>query len=263
MWSLYSSKTTDFVVETLLLEGPLTAGEIQNKLEKSGQFLKTSGLYKALAILREQGVLLKVRGQFQISNEWKQSVYEMLGGYGALALEDGESITFSCQTASQMDKYWKHYSPILEREASGAELYFYNPHQFWLYIPDRAQSEKGYINYIKNKKLNVAHLIGNTTTYDKAFAKTYVGSTYEIYCTQIKNLSKRDNIAVFGDFVLNTKTSAKLADEIDRIYTAAKSEKELADKIADVISITHHYVFKLEKNHNLANKIKRTFKKYF
>jgi len=263
MWSPYSSKTTDLIVGILAFAEPLTATEIQCELEKLGHFLKTSGLYKALALLRGQGVLLKVRGQFQINNEWKQSVYKMLGGYGTLTLEDGESITFACQTASQTDKYWKHYSLILEREASETDLYFYNPHQFWLYIPDRAQSEKEYIDYTKDKKLRVKHLISNTTMYDKSFARTYTNSTYEIYCTNIKTFSKRDNIAVFGDYILNTKTSTTFADYVNRIYTEAESEKELADQIADVVMKPDRFIFKLEKNRNLARKLKKVFKKYF
>lgn len=257
------TQTHEDLVAKCLLESPATAKKLSIKLSEEGVDLSTSGLYKILHKLEEAGVILKKKTVFSISNEWKRAVLELLGTHEELSLKEGEKITFDLRSASQTDKQWKQYAYLLEKEASVHGLYIYNPHQFWYYLPDRAKSEKEFVQYLNDNRIRTYHTSWGTTEFDKQFAREVRTSTYQVNFENIGMLSHRDNITVFGDYIINTQISEGLFQQIDTAYNSASNIRELKREIAKAVSKPHKYRFRLERNKKKAQELTKKLSRHF
>ncbi len=255
-------KTPDRIIETLL-EEPTTARELQNILRAQGLNLSTSGLYKALDRLQAADVVIRSRGIFSINTEWRKNVSDLLGTYAGLELKEGESVAFEVGSAAQMDKLWKHYAFLLEHESKRTGLFCYNPHEFWIHIPDRRKSEEDFFAYVKRHKIPMFYTIGYPTTLDKSFARTYGGGAFQINFEKVSFFSDLDNTSVFGDYVLNGKIDEKLFESVHKAYRESKDHTELAHRVAQALAQPHRYKFKLERNAKKALRLRKRLSKHF
>ncbi|MDB5259505.1 MAG: hypothetical protein JWO73_713 [Candidatus Taylorbacteria bacterium] len=258
-----TQKTADRIVKILLLK-PNTASEISRKLKEHGFYLSVSGLYKALKQLEAADIAIRSKGIFSISSEWKKAMSEMLTQHDiSPEIEEGESMAFEVSSASQMDKLWKHYMFILERDTEGAGIYFYGSHNFWIRMPDRKKSEEDFIAYTKKRRMIVCHTIGYPSRFDKNFARKHKSDTYQIHFESVPTFSHLDNITLFGDYILNTKIDEKLFKLIDDAYRNAKDDAELMRMIESAVQQKHRYKLKLERNKNKAERLRKRLGTHF
>lgn len=261
MINFYSGKIADGVISTLV-GNTCSAQEISESLQRNGFSFSTAGLYKALKQLEDDGVIVKLKKQYSINNEWRQSIVEELGYQESIELEDGESVVFTFRSAEQADKHWKHFATLLHKESAGG-VCFYNPHQFWILVPGRLESEERLINSYKERSLNLYHTVGGTTEFDKAFRRTYSGGTYQIYLEKVGMFSDDEDVTIFGDYIITTSAADDLYKEIDSLYRESTCLDDLKNGVVTLMHQPHDFKMKFERNHKKAAKFSKRLKKNF
>jgi hypothetical protein len=228
---LYSQhKTLEDTLVQLLLKGPSSIKALHEAVSEN-EPVSLRAVYKAADALIDARVCFKVGKNVWINQEWVRAVREKLSP-GSLPLSPGERAVYTFTSAEHLNVFWKTVALQLE-EGEHGQPFFYNPHNFWAYIPELKESEDEYYAQFAREKKNAYFCVGGTTEADKEFKRGYQNKYFQVDARTIPSLGRRDHIMVLGDFVITARLSHKLAVRLDELYETGKPlEKILPDILA-------------------------------
>jgi hypothetical protein len=245
---LYSRQETleDALVQRLL-RGPSSIKELHKAVsEKSPVSLRA--VYKATDALLEAGVVFKVGKKVWINQEWTRAVRERLSPSVQL-LSPGERAVYTFTSAEHLNVFWKTIAFQLE-EGDHGRPFFYNPHNFWAYIPELKESEDEYYAQFAREKKHAYFVVGGTSEADKEFKRGYQNDFLQIDARTVPSLGRRDHITVLGDFVITARLSQKLTARLDELY---ETEKPFNEILPDILrAYTSDATVRLVFEHNAA-----------
>ena len=128
------------IIEILLL-GPASTKRLRSQAAQQGHDVTLQGIYKQLNILLESGVILKNKQVYTINNEWVKSVSNTLSIQGIELPEEGEKFTYKFNSLQNLDAHWKHVMSSFRKKFPNEAFFSYCPHQIWIYVPTRNESE--------------------------------------------------------------------------------------------------------------------------
>ena len=243
----------------LLLNERLSIASLHDRL---GDDITLRAVYKASAKLSKAGVLLKVGKRVLLDEEWRGRVEGELGGRPMVLPAPGERETHTFTSIEHLDAFWTTIVLPLERLAP-KEIFFYNPHNFWTYIPERVESERSYYEHFARVGRYAFFTGGGDTTADREFKRAFQNENFQVDLRPIPALGRRDHITVIGDLVITVRLSAKLAAGIDGLYERGLPTEQTLPGLLGLCRAPGTIRFVLENNGRKAAKIRRILAKNF
>jgi len=261
---IFGAKTTltDQVLVNIL-KGNSTATDIQNSLKNENSLVTIQGIYKALRELISENIILKQGKKYFINNKWRNNVEKIIVQGNRFKLQPGEEIKYKFKKIENTDFFWKNIFSDIENEIGKFPVFHFTPHQFWILIKERRQSELDYYDELNKKKIFGYTLIGGDTELDDG-AKKILSSKYHQLHTDNKSVfSNRDHISVLGNYIIITRLPNSFAVAIDSLYKKCKSEDELSLGLEKVFKKSGNILIIIKNNSEKAKKLRKTISKDF
>lgn len=250
---------TDRVLESIL-QGNATALDIQNNLEVSASI---QGIYKALRELISENIILKQGKKYFINNKWHNEVKRLISKKDVFVLQPGEEIRYKFKKIQNTDAFWKNMFVDISATTGHYPVFSFLPHQFWILLKERGQSELEYHQELDSKKIHSYTLIGGETEFDR-LAKNKLTSTYhELHLDNKTSFTNRDYLVILNDYIIITRIPSQAANSLDDLYQQAKTEKELADGLEKIFSKATNITIIVKRDKTKAQKIRKTISKDF
>ncbi len=259
---LYSgdSSVEDRIVE-LTADSRKTIKSLHESLAQDHS-LTLRAVYKAVNKLVGAGVLLKVGKQVMVDQEWARRATETLGSASGPFLSIGERAAYTFTSVEHLDSFWKTTVLPLERAAGVRESFFYNPHNFWAYLPDRKESEDAYYQHFREHRYGF-FTIGGESVADKGFKKAYQTEHLQIDLRTISSFRRTDHVTVLDSFIITVRLGKKVAERIDTLYDSAESPEDILLNILRICKKPGKIRFLLENNPTKAAKLRKILAKNF
>lgn len=259
---LYSRQNSleDALVQTLL-DGASTVQQLHMKIG-STHAVSLRAVYKAIGGLIDAGVVVKAGKRVWIHQPWVRTVRERLSS-SLPPMAVGERAVYTFSSLEHLDAFWKTIAFQFEEYERDGQIFFYNPHNFWAYIPELRESEDTYYEHFAQSKKHAFFTVGGTTVADKEFKRGYQNDYLQIDVRDVPSIGRGDHITVVGDFVITAKLSAGLARQIDELYESGISIKELMPSILKHYKASASVRLVLEHNPSKAKKLQTLLSKNF
>ena len=252
----------DYTIEALL-ERAMTVSELQTYLEKKKVSATVQGIYGTLRQLISEDIVVKEKKVYSVSNVWTNKLSRMISKRPLFHLQDGEQTIYRFKKIEHSDAFWKHIFTDIEDEVGHSPIFCFMPHQFWIHIPERRQSELDYYMSLEKNRVRGYTIIGGDSLSDKETKKSLVSEYNQIHLNAKTSTNRRDHICVTGPYVISTRVSKSFAQAVDHIYKIATSEQELQKKLE--IAFKKAGLITITIDHDLvkANKLRKYIGKDF
>lgn len=240
-----------------------TAKGLLKLLKNESDHYTIQALYVVLRGLAVTEVVVK-RGTFYFLNEeWRSKVALQLGKRETAELSEGESITYVLSSLVHHDLQWKNIVLPLHEAHPMDPIFFYSYHYVWIYLSEsRKQSELDYYrSFIENKSYAFS-LIGSNNQHDVEVKKN-LQNEFVQWAVGTEHFSKTDYITVFGDYIIVTRLTKRLADEIEECYKQSSNAKSLEGKLQRIGIEKKKVRLIVEKNRDKAKKLRKKLSKEF
>jgi hypothetical protein len=242
----------------LLLKGPSDIKSLHAQL----QGVSLRGIYKAVTSLIAEGVLLKVGKRVLIDEEWLRAVREQLSStLPPLAPEERAAYTFT--SIEHLDAFWKTIALQLEEYEQDGQIFFYDPHNFWAYVPARKKSEDEYYAHFAKVKKHAFFTIGGTTKADLEFKQVYQNEYVQVDTKAHASLGRRNHITILGDVITTARLSTPFAARLDTLYDSQRPIAELLPDILAAYEESRSVRLIIERNRAKATRLKKTLSANF
>lgn len=256
---LYSKHASaeDRIVE-LAVDGRVTVRSLHETLAKKHD-LTLRAVYKAVNKLVDAGVLLKVGKQVMADQEWARRAAGTLGAVSGPALSGGERVAYTFTSVEHLDSFWK--TVVLPLGAR--EIFFYNPHNFWAYLPERKGSEDAYYQHFAARKQYGFFTVGGETAADKEFKRSYQSEHLQIDLREVSGFRRTDHITIVDSLVITVRLAKSLSDRIDRLYSSGTSIEDMLPQISAVCRKPGKIRFLIENNQAKAARLRKSLSRNF
>lgn len=251
----HESSLEEKVVERLL-ESPYQVKRLHVELSKQGR-VSLKAVYNAVNALIAEGVVVKAGKVVQIDQEWLRALRASVTKAAPLELGAGEKAVYAFSSFAHLDQFWKTLALQLESLEQDAQIFFYNPHDFWAYVPERVTSEDAYYRHFEKQGVHAFFTIGGTNEADMAFKRRYQNEFLQIDARDMPGMSRTEHVTVLGDFIISVRIPRTLAVAIDNLYASAKSEAEVASSIPKLLEGSQRVRLSIEHSRAKAQKIRR------
>lgn len=261
---LYSNESNleDQIVE-LTVNSRNTIKSLHLRLNKENS-LSLRAVYKAVNKLVGAGVLIKVGKQILIDHEWTKGVEDMLvSASAAPTLSSGERAVYTFISIEHLDSFWKTIILPLEQSVSAREILFYNPHNFWAYLPARKESEDAYYRHFSETGRYGFFTVGGNSRADTEFKREYQNEHLQIDLRNISFFRRTDHITIINSMIITVRLAKGISERIDKLYASGKNIKDILPEIINICSKPGKIRFLLENNQTKANKLKKVLAKNF
>lgn len=261
---LYSKQRNlaDEITEKVL-HSPYQIKRLHEELSDRRQEPSLRAVYKAVDQLISAGVLIKAGKVVRIDEEWVRTMQIRLTPAPSLSLGPTERMIYTFTSISHLDSFWTTIAFQLESLEKDGEIFFYNPHNFWAYIPERKASEDAYYRHFAELKLHAFFTIGGESLADSEYKRAYQDAFLQIDTRTISSLSRTDHITVMGDYVITVRIGKSMATQIDQHYASGKPIQELLPSFTLLFEQNFPSRFVLENNRAKAEKLKKILSRNF
>lgn len=259
---LYSKEGTvdDRIVE-LTLSTPASIKSLHETIARE-QSLTLRAVYKAVNKLIDSGVLLKVGKQVMVDQEWAKRAADTIGTASGPLLSAGERAAYTFTSVEHLDAFWKTVILPLERSSKVLESFFYNPHNFWAYLPARKESEDVYYRHFNERRYGF-FTIGGESEADKEFKRTYQREFFQVDLRNIALFRRTDHVTVLGSFIITVRLGKKLAERIDSLYASDQTTENLLREVIVLCQKPGKMRMIVEHNAPKAIKMRKVLAKNF
>lgn len=243
---LFPHKTLEQSIIEALQNGPLSTHALLDSLLKKRAASTKQGMYAALRKLVRAEIVIKQKRRVLLNVTWLNKVESFVtvaehfyandarsGSF--LALNDGERITYTFNSANATDAFWTHVLLLLVETYPGASFIAYNPHCWFLLV--RTDSERALRDTVVKKGGQYLVTTGGRTPLDTAIRKEFDGTRSQYHMRE-KPLFPRHNyyVNVIGDYVIEVWVDKKESQRMEELYASAKEfSPDVEDKMRETI----------------------------
>ena len=257
-----NTKTVEDRVVELCLNDWVTVSFLHTELSK-GEEVSQRAVYKAVDKLLRAGVLVKAGRRLSVDAEWLRRVGEGVRTESVMVPVTGERISYTFTSLERLDAFWMKIVLPVEDSLKKPEVFFYNPHNFWAYIPEREESEREYYQSFSSTKKSAFFTIGGDSVADQEFKKSHQSPYLQIDTRDIKSLRRTDHITVIGSLIITARLSKKAASKLDNLYSSGKPIKDILPQILAIFGPQEKIRCILENDPARADTIRRVLSKNF
>jgi hypothetical protein len=122
----------------------------------------------------------------------------------------------------------------MEEQERDGNIFFYNPHNFWAYMPGRRASEDAYYAHFAAVRRHAFFVVGGITEADRQFKRTYQHQFFQIDARPILQIPRTNYITLIGDMLISVRVPEKFAHALDDLYA---SGRPVADLLPDIVAL--------------------------
>lgn len=251
---IFTSDTNieEVVVEILADYQTLTARALHERVGTVHHSVSIQAVYDALRRLLSSNVVIKYKGTYQLSAEWRSLAAQRLQRIpGPPQLNDRESVRYAFTSYEQLDVFWKHLNATLHNIYPRDPIFFYNPHEFWILNFARQESQVEYIKSLRTHRDAAFMLLGGNTPCDNAYRNTYK-EYLSIDLNTGTHFARNRHYTICGDYMISTKLPIATAEEIDRLYSSIKTQEVLQEQLQAIFSETTKLTVLVQRNKDRA-----------
>lgn len=265
IYMLYSQdrELEDRIVE-LLVNSDHTVKSIHKTISpKLSRPVTLRAIYKSVNKLIDANVLIKVGKKVILNREWSQSTQLGLSGKKKLPLLSiDEKIVYTLSSMTHIDTYWKTITSQIHEE-NKFPVFFYNPHDIWIYIPERRDSEDSYYRSFDKLKQHAFFSVGGTSDADKKFKQKYQSDYLQIDLSKSTYFNRNAHITILGNYIITVTLPKTCATCIDALYNQNESEEVMINKMREIVQTPQEIKIVVENNSNKAKKLRKRLAKNF
>lgn len=249
-------------IVTLLVTGKSSVRLIHARLRKTEQ-ISLRAVYKSVNKLIHEGVVLKVGQHVMLNQEWVARVNDGLRISAPFTLTTGEKIVYILHSVEHLDTVWKTIILPMEKSDTYNETFFYNPHDFWAYLPSRKTSEHTYYrSFSKNQRFGY-FTIGGTLRADKEFKREYQSHNLQVHLKEIPAFRRTDHITIIDNYVITARLPILTTNKIEALYGTNQAIAHILPKIIEISRNPGKIQLIVENNPHKAARIMKTLSKNF
>ena len=256
-----TKENVDDLIVRILLNGPLQIKTVHHLLLPTSN-ISLRAVYKAINHLLHSGVLVRGGNKVWVHEEWLRRVRENLST-PIPALGQGERAQYKFSTISHLDAFWKTIALQLESLEQETGAFFYNPHNFWAYVPARKDSEDAYYKHFLTEKRHAYFVVGGQTKADMQFKRTYQHAYLQINTEIVPGFNRRDHLTILGDHIVTVRLPASLAVHIDNLFEDNDLPEEIGQRIVEEYEIRRDVHLTVERNGRKALKLRTSLARDF
>ena len=224
-------KLADRLVERII-ESPSTIKTLIAELTEGGP--SSRAIYKAIANLLRDGVLVKVGKVVRMNPEWRAAASNLLHRPSTLRLNPGERLAYRFASIANLQAYFQeHASSLRELERDG-QIFFYTPHNFWIYLPAQQKCQETYHRHFTEQKLHAFFTVGESMAADRSFKHAYQSEFLQIHTEHRAEFPRTNHVAVLAEHILSIRLPRQVAGAIDALYA---SGREVADFLPELLTL--------------------------
>lgn len=248
----------------LLLKKDQSVKSLLVSLRDENIVITIQAIYKTLRILIKDEIVLKRKTLYSLSQDWRNKVvYELTKTNNPLNLSEGEKINFYLTSLIHLDQQWKNIVLPIQDLYNKYPVFLYNPHEIWPYLSDsRRESESMYYKAFVNSKRYVFQAVGGSASYDK-LAKKELENDFIQICIGEKYFPETDYPTICGDYIITTKLSDSLANEIEKCYSDIPDKSLLEHRLRKIGIEKKKVRLIIERDREKAKKMRKKMSKHF
>lgn len=248
----------------ILLTNEQSAKSLIKQVQNDGITVTIQGIYKALRGLIEEEIILKRGNLYSLSEEWRETVINIFQEtQNRFELAEGESIRFDLASLIHLDQQWKNIVLPLHNAHPKIPVFFYNPHEIWIHLNEsRKKSEYEYYASFAENKTHAFCLFGGNTIHDIAIKKELQNEYLQI-AVGIQQFQKTDYPTIFGDYIITTRLSKRLSEEIENAYKESVNKLSLESRLQKIGIEKKKVKLIIERDREKAKKLRKKLSKEF
>lgn len=248
----------------LLLPSEQSVKSLAKHIQNEGVQVSIQGIYKVLRALTESEIVIKRGHLYSLSEEWRERIIDTFEKtQNRFELAEGESITLDLTSLVHLDQQWKNIVLPLHNAHPTAPVFFYNPHEIWIHLNEsRKKSEYAYYESFKQNKTYAFALFGGDTGHDRAVKKELQNEYLQI-AVGVEAFPKTDYPTIFGDYIITTRISKRLSEEIESVYKETIVDTVLEERLQKIGIEKKKVKLIIERDRDKAKKLRRKLSKEF
>jgi hypothetical protein len=259
-----STQLEDKLVEQLLIDGPCTPKQLCAVLGAFRGSMTPRAVYKAITTLLQSGVLVKGGKGVQVDEEWrKRALQALTPPTGVPLLQQGENIHLSFRSFAHVDAYWKTVVANIQHSVGTYPVFFYNPHDFWVYVSARSASEQAYYVRFASTHQHGYFVIGGETPLDRVFKRQYQSEYLQIALRNIQAMRATDHITVLKEYVITVRIPHPVAQQIEQVYQEHEGEASVVPAIEHLYEQCKKIRVTIEHNVAKARRLRKVLVRDF
>lgn len=261
---LGTKKTLNDHITEALLGKPLSVHEIQAYLIIKNTHVTVQGIYKALRELISEDVIVKHQKTYAVSTIWRDKINQLTSTRDySFKLSPNEKVSYTFNKLEYIDAFWKHSLNDLDKEVGDCPTFDFCPHNFWLFVPGRYESEIEYVTSFLIKKMYFFSIIGGTTKYDQERKKEYTHEYHKIHLDTSIDFNRRDHITVMGPYIITIRISLNLAKQTDELYDSKLDQESFQNSLRKAFKKPGTILMTIEHKQQKAKKLRKRIAKDF
>ena len=262
----------EIIVKELAAKPWVSAAKLHGEISAKHGAYTLRGIYKELAKLEREGIVVKVREDYSLRLAWVihllsfvdllYDVYLDPKLVASLLHQGQDKVTWHFNNLTKMDMVWTQLMLGMHCACPGKVMCIWCPHQWFDLAHGEKQRQFMRANELaENKRL---HIIGGRTYLDEvciphlpkssrySFAKSPFEELRSVYYTLI------------GEYLITVKLDRRTTERIEQLFDSVGSERDKnAANLVNFFSEPVKASLTLEKNAKKAQQIKKKFALFF
>lgn len=268
------------IIVQFLRDGPLKIAGLKIKLKNANHSFTEQGMYKSLRSLRNNDIIIIKNSLVMLNSYWLQqldsfvsiaqhsNVSSTIGVGTILQMQSGDSIIYSFKNPVQVDTFWNHaLYTLFEVLPTITRWYAYSSHHWFLLC--RQKEELALMSFMKKRGIRYLFTSGHTLPLDLVVRTYFDGVMSQYAMLETPLFQKRGNhlgivLNILGDYIIEAQYDKHTTERIEEFYqTYVTVEKESIQKLEETVTRSAKIKFTVTKNSFKAQKLSRSFEKYF
>lgn len=267
------SQIRESIVLILTTQGATTAEKLHALVNRDYKRCTLQAIYKELAGLREEGVVLKVKGAYGLSISWAVRILEFSdnvarscldGGEGLIELPlEGKNLSWKFPGIYPADQVWMQLVLRLLREHTPRRMFQWLSHPWHrLLYGERSTEFEDALRFFGAKDYVI---VMGDSYLDYSVYRTWPKDVFVVSSAPSPFHAQGSKfMTVVGEYIIYTEYQASLMRSIDEYYQRIRSARDV--KSGEVLSLFRQRTWvkvTLERKAKKASRLASTFERYF
>jgi hypothetical protein len=263
----------DRILYAFAKRGDMTAKELHESVMRGGGACTLQAVYKELAGLEDEGIVLKVQQGYGLALPWVVSLLEFndelsrsfhQGRFSSFQLPAiHERCSWRFSSIRRSDQFWMQVMLTLLQECAPRRMFQWLPHPWHLlFYGEGSSTFERALRYVGGRSYII---VGGETFLDRQAVATWSPEVFiHSFAPGPFERERTDYFSIVGDFVLTTSYQPRLVNEVDRYYQRITRYSQMKrSEVDELFSISSRIDVKLEHSPTKARRLMRKFSDYF